>query len=222
MLRKKSEDLSGVSLQTTEAGEGGIDKKDHALCLKVTPRTVDVSGDETNRKHSRRLDVVCRAIQGETSRRSNRLQGVDATLYQRRTCMRIDNTLTPTRTATGVVCISKGQVLVVSSLKGPYTVLPKGGLEDGLSFGENALKELAEEAGMIGDLGPVVFDNNVVYDDGRVQREVYFLVLNPSYVDWEEENIRERRFLDLINAMDALSPVQRTVVLNAFDHYEGG
>lgn len=127
-----------------------------------------------------------------------------------------------TRTATGVVCINRdGEILVVSSLKGPYTVLPKGGMEEGLSMKDNAAKELAEEAGYKARFvkTPVV-DITVKYPD-RVQRELYFIATHPEEVEWEESNIRERKWLSLIDAMDQLGHIQRNVVFNAVSEYYG-
>lgn len=128
------------------------------------------------------------------------------------------------RTASGVVCVNNNKILMLNSLKGPYTVLPKGGVEEGLSAEDNAFKELAEEAGYAATLFPEpIFDNYVVYPESeygpeRVQREIYFYGHSPSDVAWEEKDLRgERKWLTLLEALDVASRVQRTVILNAFD-----
>lgn len=141
----------------------------------------------------------------------------------------IDNTRWEecTRTASGVVCVNKDRtILMLNSLKRPYTVLPKGGVGPGLSAYTNALKELEEEAGVQCTLHPApIFDNYVVYPESeygpeRVQREIYFYGSDPVLVGyWEEEGLQvERKWLTLLEALDVASRVQRTVILNGFDY----
>ena len=137
--------------------------------------------------------------------------------------LQINNDLKPTRTATGIVLIHNNEVLVVTSLKGHGYVLPKGGLEEGLSLTENAIKELQEEAGYTtSDVIPKpIFDNIIEYPDGRAQREVYFLALNPVEVEWEEADIRTRHWWTAGDAIGTLSAIQSGIVFDAFDLYYG-
>ncbi len=70
----------------------------------------------------------------------------------------MDNKVTETQSAGGVVLNNKGEVLVVSQQQGPSWSLPKGHIEDGEKEMEAAKREIQEESGIthleyIRDLG---------------------------------------------------------------------
>jgi len=125
------------------------------------------------------------------------------------------------RTATGVAVISydTNKVLLVTSLKFPgLWVLPKGGLEEGLTEAQNAQKETREEAGMEVFLREKIYDEVLSYeatDDhpAKIQREIYFRASFASYCDWEEFQLRKREWFTIDAGLaNLMSPEQYTVV----------
>uniref|UniRef100_A0AB39CDN5 NUDIX domain n=1 Tax=Pseudomonas phage HRDY3 TaxID=3236930 RepID=A0AB39CDN5_9VIRU len=126
-----------------------------------------------------------------------------------------------TRTATGAVCLSYDQkkVLLVTSLKFPgLWVLPKGGLEEGLTAEENARKEFREEAGVEVFLHEKIYDEVLSYPqtethNAKIQREIYFRAEFGSYTDWEEFEKRKRQWFDIDAGLaDLMSEQQYEVV----------
>lgn len=129
-----------------------------------------------------------------------------------------------TRTTSGIVMFNEDvtKVFLVTSLKLPGKwVFPKGGLEDGLTPEENAVKEMKEEAGIAVIVGEKIFDADAHYPEyegnpPRVQREIYFLGSFLSYVDWEEFHLRKREWFPITTELaDLLTPVQRDVLAHA-------
>jgi diphosphoinositol-polyphosphate diphosphatase len=116
------------------------------------------------------------------------------------------------RTATGVVLIDhkNEKVLLVTSLKFPgLWVLPKGGLEDGLTAEENAQKETREEAGIAVQLHGKIYDEVLHYPatgdrEEKIQREIYFRGSFLSYVDWEEYQLRKREWFTIDAGLSSL------------------
>lgn len=130
------------------------------------------------------------------------------------------------RTATGVAVIEGDMVLLVTSLKGPFIVLPKGGLEDYLSFEENAMKECCEEAGVLCSIeGPAIFDEVLDYKPfgdfkAKKQREIYFLGRYLELADeWDEEGLREVHWHNVKDPTlkDKMAPIQYAIVRKAHD-----
>ncbi|ANA49212.1 nudix hydrolase protein [Pseudomonas phage phiPMW] len=130
------------------------------------------------------------------------------------------------RTATGVAVIYNDKVLLVSSLKGPFLVLPKGGLEEGLTPEENALKECREEAGVVASIeGPAIFDEVLDYKQfgdfkAKKQREIYFLARwEDALDDWEEAGLRTVDWYDVKDPTlkDKMAPIQYAIVRKAYD-----
>lgn len=135
----------------------------------------------------------------------------------------VDKSCIYERVATGVVTIVEGQVLLVSSLKGPYLVLPKGGLESGLTPEQNAEKEALEEAGAVVVCYQKVFDDILHYTgEGfpeKYQREIYFLAEYYGDADvWDEADIRTVGFYPIIGGEleSLMSPIQYEIVLKAY------
>lgn len=125
------------------------------------------------------------------------------------------------RTATGVVLLDHKleKVLLVTSLKFPgLWVLPKGGLEDGLTAEENAQKEMREEAGIAVQLYGKVYDEVLHYaasDDRpeKIQREIYFRGSFLSYVDWEEYQLRKREWFAIDDGLASLMNAEQHEVV---------
>lgn len=120
-------------------------------------------------------------------------------------------------------------VYLVKSLKADLWVLPKGGLEDGLTFEQNAEKETQEEGGLIVKCKNLVFDDVLSYDASngfrpKLQREVYFLAEFVKVAEvWEERGLRDvgwyrldnQRFLEL-----NMNPIQYDIVRKAHDIFK--
>jgi len=131
---------------------------------------------------------------------------------------------TATRTTSGIVMFNADvtKVYLVTSLKLPGKwVFPKGGLEDGLTPGENAQKEMREEAGIAVTVGEKIYDADAHYPEyegkpARVQREIYFLGTFLSFVDWEEYQLRLRNWFPINSDLsELLTSVQRDVLAHA-------
>lgn len=129
-----------------------------------------------------------------------------------------------TRTTSGIVMFNEDvtKVFLVTSLKLPGKwVFPKGGLEEGLTPEENAVKEMKEEAGIAVTVGEKIFDADAHYPEyegnpPRVQREIYFLGSFLSYVDWEEFQLRKREWFPIdSNLSGMLTSVQVDVMAHA-------
>lgn len=126
-----------------------------------------------------------------------------------------------TRTATGVVLLDHKveKVLLVTSLKFPgLWVLPKGGLEDGLTAEQNAEKETREEAGIVVQLHGKVYDDILHYpasDDRpeKIQREIYFRGSFLSYCDWEEYQLRKRQWFPIDDGLSSIMNSEQLVVV---------
>jgi 8-oxo-dGTP pyrophosphatase MutT (NUDIX family) len=118
-------------------------------------------------------------------------------------------------THAGCVVISRGEsgllYLVISSSNGAHWVLPKGHIDPGESPDEAALRELAEETGVLGEiLAPLPRQRFEKLEQQAVVR--YFLVAVTATVEaqenrtlrWEEEQAASR-LLSFAEAREALS-----------------
>lgn len=104
-------------------------------------------------------------------------------------------------------------VLLVSGSKCPEKwVVPGGGIEPTEDAGEAALREVKEEAGVIGSLGRClgVFENK----DRKTRTSVYVLVVTEFLDEWEDSKSigRRRSWFPLVEALAQLAlhkPVQK-------------
>lgn len=104
----------------------------------------------------------------------------------------------PTKAGGIVVREKKGahEILLVSSISRPGRwTLPKGSIEDGEEPESAASREIAEEAGVRGKLVTLLGD--VTRD---TQTIVFFLFRFSHDVEWLENRIRERRWVELDRA----------------------
>ena len=126
-----------------------------------------------------------------------------------------------TRTTSGAVMLDNtiSKVMLVTSLKFPgLWVLPKGGVEEGLTPEENAKKEYAEEAGVGIQLHEKIYDEVLHYPatgthDEKIQREIFYRASFLSYVNWEEFELRKRQWFDIDAGLASImSPEQHEAV----------
>lgn len=106
----------------------------------------------------------------------------------------------------------KRRFLIVSSSSGEHWVLPKGHLEEGETPEETALRELEEEAGVLGEiLRPLTIENHYKKSGKEVVIQ-YFLVRGVGTVKpMEKRKVRwlaKKTALELLSFEDARSVLQ--------------
>lgn len=108
----------------------------------------------------------------------------------------------------------KFEVLMVKGTSGAYWVFPKGGVERGLSKRENAVKEVAEEGGVVGVLGSKL--GIFQYDKDDVTQVVHMFSMHAvmELDDYPEVKTRERKWMTAEEAMaECFRPEIRNMVL---------
>lgn len=132
------------------------------------------------------------------------------------------------RTATGAVALchhnGKTTVFLVKSLKSKYFVLPKGGLEDGLTPAENAIKETQEEGGIEVSIVRLISDDILSYPaqygfESKIQREIYYLAKFEG-IDLDGSEDREVGWFDVEEARKIMPEYQFSVVEKAVDQLD--
>lgn len=123
------------------------------------------------------------------------------------------------RYASGTVVFNETmKVLLVSSSKDRSVfVLPKGGVEQGLSDFENAMKEVQEEAGAmympICEIPPILHSAMRTKDGVTFrQSEHYYAGIFLSYCEWPESHIRSRMWVRIEEIDDYLNATQAEIV----------
>lgn len=120
------------------------------------------------------------------------------------------------RECSGVVVLNEAATqvyLVTSSKDRTKWVLPKGGIEAGLTAEENAQKEVREEAGIAVNIIQELVTTETErdhHDDNAepgpyISRDTYFLAHFVSFVDWEEYRIRRRGWFNVEEAATLLN-----------------
>ena len=99
------------------------------------------------------------------------------------------------------------EVLLISSRKYPWRwSLPAGGVEEGESPGDCAVRESLEEAGVGGRLGNLVGQYVRTREGSRRTRTaVYELAVGTVYPSWKEMDGRERRWVEWRAAVEDLA-----------------
>jgi 8-oxo-dGTP pyrophosphatase MutT (NUDIX family) len=97
------------------------------------------------------------------------------------------------------------EVLLVTAMRGRQWVLPKGGLEKGLTPQENAAKEVMEEAGVEGVIEESL--GRYRYLKGRKIQdvEVFSMRYTGETEDWPERKLRRRRWMTSKEAIKELN-----------------
>lgn len=116
------------------------------------------------------------------------------------------------------ICVkseSENEILLVTSSSHPdHWIVPGGGVEPEEEPSMTAIREVVEEAGVLGKLGRRlgVFDN----DERKHRTEVFVMVVTEELPEWEDsKNIgRQRKWFTLEDALKQLShkPVQLTYI----------
>ncbi|XP_075225426.1 diphosphoinositol polyphosphate phosphohydrolase 1 Aps isoform X2 [Lycorma delicatula] len=115
------------------------------------------------------------------------------------------------------ICVkneSEDEVLLVTSSRRPdHWIVPGGGVEPEEEPSVTAIREVIEEAGVVGTLGRClgVFEN----DEKKNRTEVFVMVVTEELPEWEDSRSigRQRKWFSLDEALKQLSlhkPVQLT------------
>lgn len=97
------------------------------------------------------------------------------------------------------------QIMLVRSSSGKGWVFPKGGIESNLTAQQNAVKEVWEEAGVVGHLGQCV--GHYRYTKAEVQQRVVMYEMEAVAIleSYPEADIRARRWFVLSEAYGYVS-----------------
>jgi 8-oxo-dGTP diphosphatase len=113
-------------------------------------------------------------------------------------------TETPEVRAAGGIVIRDGRVLLVHRPQYGDWSIPKGKLEDGESWEEAAIREVAEETGLRCELGPEVGRTYYLDSRGRAKEVRYFRMTADGEPQAQNE-IDELRWVPLDDAPEVLS-----------------
>ncbi|WP_130537463.1 NUDIX hydrolase [Thiomicrorhabdus indica] len=93
-------------------------------------------------------------------------------------------------------------------------IFPKGQVELNMTAFDSAAKEAFEEAGVIGQINPVQFDE---YQHkkwgGNMSVKVYTLEVSQILDQWPEMRDRHRQIVSLENAIDLVQSVQKNTLI---------
>ncbi|XP_022184114.1 diphosphoinositol polyphosphate phosphohydrolase 1 isoform X3 [Nilaparvata lugens] len=115
------------------------------------------------------------------------------------------------------ICVrneSEDEVLLVTSSRRPdHWIVPGGGVEPEEEPSVTAMREVIEEAGVVGTLGRCLGVFEVRNDERKHRTEVFVLVVTEELPEWEDSRSRQRKWFSLEDALKQLSlhkPVQLT------------
>jgi 8-oxo-dGTP pyrophosphatase MutT (NUDIX family) len=105
----------------------------------------------------------------------------------------------------GVLAVRAGMICVVTSRSGKRWVVPKGCLEPGKTAREIALQEAWEEAGLAGLIEPEPLGSYFYEKAGETCHVlVYRMEVTQIAESWPEQTQRERRWLNIVQAVQAV------------------
>lgn len=112
----------------------------------------------------------------------------------------------------------KLEVLLITSRNKKNWIIPKGIIEIGLSPQQSAVKEALEEAGVSGNLIDKLFDE-YTYEKwgGKCRVKVYLLHVEKVHKNWEEKNIRGRKWLSINKAIKKINKKELVKLLTLFN-----
>uniref|UniRef100_A0A8D8VWX2 diphosphoinositol-polyphosphate diphosphatase n=1 Tax=Cacopsylla melanoneura TaxID=428564 RepID=A0A8D8VWX2_9HEMI len=93
-------------------------------------------------------------------------------------------------------------LLVTSSRRPEHWIVPGGGVEPEEEPAATALREVEEEAGVLGKLGRSlgVFEN----DDRKHRTQVFVMIVTEELDEWEDARSRQRKWFTLDEALKLL------------------
>jgi uncharacterized protein len=114
------------------------------------------------------------------------------------------------------------EVLLITSFRSRRWIIPKGNVDFGMSPHQAAAQEALEEAGVVGEIGnePLgTFSYTKLVADGtsvEAEVEVYPLPVSAELDDWPERNQRERRWLPISEAIEAVVEPDLAAIMASF------
>ena len=113
---------------------------------------------------------------------------------------------------------ARPQVALVTSAKGRRWTFPKGWVAPGEQTWETAVREAEEEAGLVGQIDPRSIGCYLqAKRDGIRRVEVFLLQVTRELARWDEDGIRDRRWMSLEQAQGVLAP-EAAALLSVLDH----
>lgn len=112
----------------------------------------------------------------------------------------------------------KLEVLLITSRSKKNWIIPKGIIEIGLSPQQSAVKEALEEAGVSGNLIDKLFDE-YTYEKwgGKCRVKVYLLQVEKVHRNWDEKNIRLRKWFPVKKAIKKINKKELVEILTLFN-----
>jgi 8-oxo-dGTP pyrophosphatase MutT (NUDIX family) len=105
-------------------------------------------------------------------------------------------------------------VLVTTKPNKKNWIFPKGQVEMGMTAQASAAKEALEEAGVVGEVSNVVFDDYQQHKwGGQTQVKVYLLSVTALLDRWQDMRERDRRIFSLDEALDIIHQPQKQVLI---------
>jgi 8-oxo-dGTP pyrophosphatase MutT (NUDIX family) len=114
------------------------------------------------------------------------------------------------------------EVLLVTSFRSRRWIIPKGNVDEGMLPHQAAAKEAEEEGGVRGKIGEQAIGTycygKLLDDAGNCQLEVdvYPLHVENVMADWPEKSFRERIWLPIREASEAVSEPGLAAIMQSF------
>ncbi|KAI5694633.1 hypothetical protein M8J75_002388 [Diaphorina citri] len=106
------------------------------------------------------------------------------------------------------ICVrneAENEILLVTSSRRPeHWIVPGGGVEPEEEPAATALREVAEEAGVLGKLGRSLGVFEVRNDDRKHRTQVFVMVVTQELDEWEDSRSRQRKWFTLDEALKLL------------------
>lgn len=101
--------------------------------------------------------------------------------------------------------IGELEILLVTNRSGKEWVFPKGGVEPDMTPRDSAVKEVYEEAGVTGIIGPKLGKYRYVKDGVMQKVNMYAMRYSNDTEDWPEQDIRTRQWFPIDRAEKKLN-----------------
>ncbi|MBL1212600.1 MAG: NUDIX hydrolase [Ignavibacteriae bacterium] len=97
------------------------------------------------------------------------------------------------------------EILLITSRKKQRWIIPKGIIEDNLHPQTSAGKEALEEAGIVGTVEDHYLGSYAVKKwGGKIKIEVYPMIVKLLLDDWEEKDLRKRKWFSFKEAKEKI------------------
>jgi 8-oxo-dGTP pyrophosphatase MutT (NUDIX family) len=109
------------------------------------------------------------------------------------------------------------EVLLITSLKKKRWIIPKGIVEDNLNPQTSAGKEALEEAGIVGTVENYYLGSYSTKKwGGKIKINVYPMIVKLLLDDWEEKDLRKRKWFSFTEAKEKIEIKGLQKVLDNF------